>query len=79
MSASANLANVYAELMRRCGESYTITYGAPPTYLVSMVGAAEAGKKIVLVFKEDRNGAVARLRTTPTRAAPKKRALRTWI
>uniref|UniRef100_A0A6P4E764 Protein zwilch n=1 Tax=Drosophila rhopaloa TaxID=1041015 RepID=A0A6P4E764_DRORH len=71
MLASANLANVYAELMRRCGESFTITYGAPPTYLVSAVGSAEAGKKIVLVFKEDRSGPVAGIRTTPTRARPK--------
>ncbi|XP_017122824.1 protein zwilch [Drosophila elegans] len=72
MLPSANLANVYAELMRRCGESYTITYGAPPTYLVSAVGSAEAGKKVVLVFKEDRSGAAARIRTTPTKAAPGK-------
>jgi len=72
--SSPNLANVYAELMRRCGESYTITYGAPPTYLVSTVGPAEAGKKIVLVFKEDRSGSVARIRAastiTPTKVSP---------
>ncbi|XP_070072753.1 protein zwilch [Drosophila takahashii] len=72
MSSTANLANVYAELMRRCGESYTITYGAPPSYLVSTVGAAEAGKKIVLVFKEDRSGVSAKFRTTtpPKRESP---------
>ncbi|KAH8232384.1 hypothetical protein KR032_005345, partial [Drosophila birchii] len=65
---STNLANVYAELMRRYGETYTITYGPPPTYLVSIAGVAEAGKKIVLLFREERSGAAAsRIRTTPVK------------
>ncbi|XP_017034434.1 protein zwilch [Drosophila kikkawai] len=65
---SASLANVYAELMRRYGETFTITYGPPPTYLANIVGAAEAGKKIVLLFREERSGAAAsRIRTTPVK------------
>ncbi|KAH8355578.1 hypothetical protein KR200_008666, partial [Drosophila serrata] len=65
---STNLANVYAELMRRYGETYTITYGPPPTYLASIAGAAEAGKKIVFLFREERSGAAAsRIRTTPVK------------
>lgn len=69
---STNLANVYAEMMRRYGETYTITYGPPPTYLVSIAGAAEAGKKIVLLFREERNGVTAsRIRTTPIKREPK--------
>ncbi|XP_022216029.2 protein zwilch isoform X2 [Drosophila obscura] len=62
---AANLANIYAELMRRYGEDFTITYGPPPTYLSSIAGASEVGKKIVLVFKEDRNAAAAKIKTTP--------------
>ncbi|XP_001357566.4 protein zwilch [Drosophila pseudoobscura] len=68
---AANLANIYAELMRRYGEDYTITYGPPPTYLGSIAGAGEVGKKIVLVFKEDRNAAASKIKTTPTKLLQK--------
>ncbi|KAH8278338.1 hypothetical protein KR018_000036, partial [Drosophila ironensis] len=63
---SASLANVYAELMRRYGETYTITYGPPPTYLTNITGNPEPEKKIVLVFKEDRSGAVSASKYRPT-------------
>ncbi|XP_030369345.1 protein zwilch [Scaptodrosophila lebanonensis] len=54
---SVNLANIYAELLRKYGENYTITYGAPPTYLTTILGPCEIDSKIVLFFKENRSGA----------------------
>ncbi|KAH8272083.1 hypothetical protein KR026_002862, partial [Drosophila bipectinata] len=69
---SASLANVYAELTRRYGETYTITYGPPPTYLASIAGVSETGKKMVLVFKEDRSGFASKIQhVTPKKALPK--------
>ncbi|EDV90806.1 protein zwilch [Drosophila grimshawi] len=59
---SINLANIYAELLRKYGDNYTITYNSPPSYLGRFVGAREASKKIVFFYREDRKGA-----TTPTK------------
>ncbi|EDW82989.2 uncharacterized protein Dwil_GK22553 [Drosophila willistoni] len=63
---SANLANFYADLLRKYGENHTITYGAPPSYLLTIAGPqeAEAGKKIVFFYKEDRSMA-SLVKTTP--------------
>ncbi|ALC48037.1 zwilch [Drosophila busckii] len=60
--------NTYAELLRKYGEIYTITYNTPPTYLSRLVGARETGNKIILFYKEDRTGAVT---TTPTKLRPR--------
>ncbi|KAM7363046.1 zwilch kinetochore protein [Cochliomyia hominivorax] len=54
---SSNLANVYANLLRKYGENYMITYAAAPTYLNSIVGAAENPGKIILFYVEDRSKA----------------------
>ncbi|XP_030564056.1 protein zwilch [Drosophila novamexicana] len=62
---SVNLANIYAELLRKYGDNYTITYSAPPTYLTRLVGARESTNKIVFFYKEDRRGGIAT--TTPTK------------
>lgn len=62
----SNLANIYAELMRKYGDNYTITYSAPPSYLVRLVGAREAANKVILFYKEDRT-ARERIPTTPTK------------
>lgn len=59
----SNLANIYAELLRKYGDNYTITYSPPPSYLVRLVGAHESGSKIILIYNENRNAVT----TTPTR------------
>ncbi|KAL7729310.1 hypothetical protein ACLKA6_008888 [Drosophila palustris] len=60
----SNLANIYAELLRKYGENYTITYSPPPSYLVKLIGAREAAAKIILIYHENRKGATT---TTPTK------------
>lgn len=49
---SSNLANVYANLLRKYGENYMITYAVAPTYLNNIVGAAENLGKIILFYVE---------------------------
>lgn len=66
----SNLANIYAELLRKYGDNYTITYSAPPSYLVRLVGGREAANKVILFYKEDRN-ARERIPTTPTKLLTK--------
>lgn len=70
LNKMSNLANLYAELMRKYGETYTISYSTPPSYLVRLVGAREAANKIILFYKEDRN-ARERIPTTPTKLLAK--------
>ncbi|XP_067627644.1 protein zwilch isoform X2 [Eurosta solidaginis] len=41
----AHLANVYASLLRKYGETYTLTYTEPATYLSKIVGPDESGAK----------------------------------
>ncbi|KAH8407071.1 hypothetical protein KR222_005683, partial [Zaprionus bogoriensis] len=66
----SNLANIYAELRRKYGEHYTITYSTPPSYLLRFIGAQEAAHKIVLFYKED-SKARERAPTTPTKLLAK--------
>lgn len=49
---SSNLANVYANLLRKYGENYMITYSIAPTYLNNIVGAEENLGKIILFYIE---------------------------
>lgn len=50
---TANLGNIYAFLMRRYGENYTITYTFPPTYIKNILGSNHlSNDKIVLFYKE---------------------------
>lgn len=49
---STHLANVYAFLLRGYGESYTLIYSEPPTYLSKIVGQDRCGGKVVLIYQE---------------------------
>lgn len=49
---SSNLANVYANLLRKYGEHFVITYASAPTYLNNVVGIGESPGKIVLFYLE---------------------------
>lgn len=49
---SSNLANVYANLLRKYGENYMITYSIAPTYLNNIVGDEENPGKIILFYIE---------------------------
>lgn len=50
---NVNLGNIYAFLMRRYGENYTIAYSFPPTYLKNILGSNNLShEKIVLFYKE---------------------------
>ncbi|KAH8406447.1 hypothetical protein KR215_000917 [Drosophila sulfurigaster] len=62
----SNLANIYAELLRRYGDHYTITYSAPPSYLIRLIGAHEAAGKMIYVYNENRKGGTT-ISTTPTK------------
>ncbi|XP_053950882.1 protein zwilch [Anastrepha ludens] len=52
---SAHLANVYASLLRRYGESYTLIYTEPSSYLSKIVGREECDGKVVFLYLEDRS------------------------
>ncbi|CAD6994602.1 protein zwilch [Ceratitis capitata] len=52
---TAHLANVYASLLRRYGETYTLLYTKPSTYLTKIVGADGFGGKVVFIYQENRN------------------------
>ncbi|XP_050332421.1 protein zwilch [Bactrocera neohumeralis] len=52
---STHLANVYAFLLRGYGESYTLIYSEPPTYLCKIVGQDRCGGKVVFIYQEDRS------------------------
>lgn len=48
----SNLANVYANLLRKYGENYMVKFSTAPTYLNNIVGAAENSGKIILFYVE---------------------------
>ncbi|KAH8310380.1 hypothetical protein KR044_001030, partial [Drosophila immigrans] len=66
LSNMSNLANIYAELLRKYGDHYTITYSPPPSYLIRLIGAREAAGKMIYTYNENRKGATTTT-TTPTK------------
>lgn len=48
----SNLANIYAFLLRKYGENYSITYTYLPTYLENIIGPGENQGKIILFYTE---------------------------
>lgn len=52
---STHLANAYAFLLRAYGESYTLIYSEPPSYLSKIVGQDKCGGKVVFIYQEDRS------------------------
>ncbi|XP_017873976.1 PREDICTED: protein zwilch [Drosophila arizonae] len=69
-----NLANIYAELMRKYGDNHTITYSVPPSYLTRLAGARESANKIVFVYKEDRSGGITTATPTKLLLKPERRS-----
>jgi len=53
MNMSSDLANIFAKLLKRFGENYTVSYSLPPTYLKEIVGSNDVSDtKIILFYYE---------------------------